>query len=309
MGAVPQPLALPSGWVAATLRDYSELVKLRVTSLIVMTAGCGYYLASRQSGFPVLGVGLVHALLGIGLVSSGTAALNEVIERDTDRLMTRTARRPMPAGRMSALLGAVVGVALAVAGSLYLTLLTNVLTGLLTLLTSVAYLAVYTPLKRVSVWCTFVGAFPGAMPGVLGWTAASGKLGFGPAVLFAILFLWQFPHFFSIAWLYREDYAQGGIRTLPVVEPTGRATARRILAYSLFLIPVSTLPAFMGMTGRLYLGSAVVLGVLLFCVGFRLALLKRPIASGISKMRARQLLQATIVYLPVLFVIMMMNSK
>lgn len=309
MGAVSQPIALPSGSVAATVRDYSELIKLRVTSLIVMTAWCGYYFASRQSGFPVLGLGLVHALLGVGLVSSGTAALNEVIERDTDLLMRRTATRPMPAGRMTALHGAVVGVALAVVGSLYLAFFTNALTGLLTFLTSVIYLAAYTPLKRVSPWCTFVGAFPGAMPGVLGWTAASGKLGMGGVALFAILFLWQFPHFFSIAWLYREDYAQGGIRMLPVVEPSGRATAQRILAYSLVLIPVSMLPTFMGMTGRVYLAGAVVLGALLFCVGLRLAALERPIASGISKMRARQLLQATIVYLPVLFVIMMMNSK
>src|SRR5215469_4421291 len=309
MGAVSQCLATPSGWVAATVRDYSELIKLRVTSLIVMTAWCGYYFASRQSGFPVLGLGLVHALLGIGLVSSGTAALNEVMERDTDRLMRRTAKRPMPAGRMTALHGAVAGVALAVGGSLYLAIFTNALTGLLTFLTSAMYLAAYTPLKRVSPWCTFVGAFPGAMPGVLGWTAASGRFAVGTAVLFGILFLWQFPHFFSVAWLYREDYAEGGIRMLPVVEPSGRATAQRILAYSLILIPVSMLPTFMGMAGRVYLGSAVVLGVLLFCVGLRLAILERPIASGISKMRARQLLQATIVYLPVLFVIMMMNSK
>jgi heme o synthase len=309
MGAVSQTLATPCGSFAATLRDYSELVKLRVTSLIVMTAWCGYYFASRQSGFPVLGLGLVHALLGIGLVSSGTAALNEVMERDTDRLMRRTATRPMPAGRMTALHGALVGMALTVGGSLYLAFFTNALTGLLTFLTSAVYLAAYTPLKRVSPWCTFVGAFPGAMPGVLGWTAASGRLSLGSFVLFAILFLWQFPHFFSIAWLYREDYAMGGIQMLPVVEPSGRATARRILAYSLILIPVSMLPTFMGMAGRVYMGSAVILGALLFCVGLRLALLEKPIASGISKMRARQLLQATIVYLPVLFVIMMINSK
>jgi len=309
MGAVSQPLVTHNGGVVGTVRDYSELVKLRVTSLIVMTACCGYYFASRQSGFPVLGLGLVHALLGIGMVSSGTAALNEVMERDTDRLMARTARRPMPAGRMRALHGAFVGTALAAGGSLYLAFFTNALTGLLTFLTSAVYLAAYTPLKRVSPWCTFVGAFPGAMPGVLGWTAASGKIEVGAAVLFSILFLWQFPRFFSIAWLYREDYAQGGIRMLPVVEPSGRATAQRILAYSLILIPVSMLPTFVEMAGRVYLGSALVLGVLLFCVGLRLALLERPIASGISKMRARQLLQATIVYLPVLFVIMMMNSK
>ena len=309
MGAVTQPLATPSGCVAATLHDYAELIKLRVTSLIVMTAWCGYYFASRQVGFPVLSMGLVHALLGIGMVSSGTAALNEVIERDTDRLMRRTASRPMPAGRMTALHGTLVGLALAVGGSLYLALFTNVLTGLLTFLTSAVYLAAYTPLKRVSPWCTFVGAFPGAMPGVLGWTAASGGVEVGALVLFAILFLWQFPHFFSIAWLYREDYAEGGIRMLPVVEPSGRTTAYRILAYSLILIPVSMLPTFMGMAGTAYMGSAAVLGVLLFCVGLRLAILERPIASGVSKMRARQLLQATIVYLPVLFVIMMINSK
>jgi protoheme IX farnesyltransferase len=309
MGAMSQPVVIPSGRVAAAFRDYSELIKLRVTSLIVMTAWCGYFFASRQAGFPVLSLGLVHALLGIGLVSSGTAALNEVIEREADGKMRRTASRPLPAGRMTMLHGTAVGLALAVGGSLYLALFTNVLTGLLTFLTSVTYLAAYTPLKRVSPWCTFVGALPGAMPGVLGWTAASGQLATGALVLFAILFLWQFPHFFSIAWLYREDYAEGGIQMLPVVEPSGRATAIRILAYSLILIPVSLLPTFMGLAGRAYLVSAVVLGILLFCVGLRLALLKRPIASGPSKLRARQLLQATIVYLPVLFVIMMMNSR
>jgi protoheme IX farnesyltransferase len=210
---------------------------------------------------------------------------------------------------MTALHGTVVGVALAVGGSLYLAVFTNVLTGLLTFLTSAIYLAAYTPLKRVSPWCTFVGAFPGAMPGVLGWTAASGGLGMGAFVLFAIMFLWQFPHFISIAWLYREDYAEGGIQMLPVVEPSGRSTAYRILAYSVILIPVSMLPTLIGMAGKAYLGSAVVLGVLLFCVGLRLAFLQRPIASGASKVRARQLLQATIVYLPVLFVIMIINSK
>lgn len=148
----------------------------------------------------------------------------------------------------------IAGVVLAGGGSLYLAVFTNASTRWLTFLTALVYLAVYTPLKRVSPICTFVGAFPGAMPGVLGWTAVRGRAEWGTLVLFAILFLWQFPHFFSIAWHYRDDYAQGGVRRLPVVEPQGRSTARRILAYSRVLIPVSLLPSFVGMSGRFYLG-------------------------------------------------------
>ena len=308
MSAASQPLAVPDHCLTRMLYDYAELTKMRVTSLIVMTAWCGYFLASHQAGFPSFHWGLVHALLGIGLVSGGTAALNEVIERDTDRQMRRTAFRPLPAGRMTLLHGTTVGVILAVGGSIYLGLSTNVLTGILTFLTSVVYLAVYTPLKKVSPLCTFVGAFPGAMPGVLGWTAVTGRLDRGALVLFTILFLWQFPHFFSIAWLYREDYAAGGIKMLPVVEPSGRTTGLRILAYSLLLIPASLLPTFTGMAGKTYLAGAVMLGILLFYFGLRLARLEMPINSGLSKLRARHLLQATIVYLPVLFVLMMSNS-
>jgi protoheme IX farnesyltransferase len=305
MSAASQPLVVPVSRLAGIMRDYAELTKLRVTSLIVMTAWCGYFFASRQSGFLVVNWGLVHALFGIALVSSGTAALNEVMELDTDQQMKRTALRPLPRGRISLLHGTIVGIVLTIGGSLYLSVFANALTGSLTFLTSVVYLAAYTPLKRVSPFCTSVGAFPGAMPGVLGWTAVSGHLDRGALVLFAILFLWQFPHFFSIAWLYRDDYAQGGIRMLPVVEPSGKSTARRILGYSLVLIPVSLLPTIMGMAGKAYSVGAVVLGIALFYFGFRLAALKMPLGSGLSKLRARQLLQATIVYLPCLFVLMM----
>ena len=308
MGAVSQTLAVPCSRFRSIIRDYADLTKLRVTSLIVMTAWCGYFFASRRIGFPVMTWALVHALVGIALVSSGTAALNEVVERDTDRQMRRTALRPLPAGRMSLLHGTAIGVVLAVGGSVYLALFANPLTGVLTFLTSVVYLAAYTPLKRVSPFCTFVGAFPGAMPGVLGWTAVSGSVDRGAVVLFAILFLWQFPHFFSIAWLYREDYARGGVQMLPVVEPSGKTTAVRILAYSLLLIAVSFLPTFTGMAGRAYMGGAVVLGIALFYFGVRLATLNVPLSNGLSKLRARQLLQATIVYLPMLFVLMMTNS-
>jgi protoheme IX farnesyltransferase len=253
--------------------------------------------------------GLFHALLGIGLVSSGTAALNEVMEHDVDKHMRRTAQRPLPAGRMTIFHATAAGVLATLGGSIYLAVFCNPLTGLLTLLTSVVYLAAYTPLKRISPICTFVGAFPGAMPGVLGWAAARGRLEWGTLILFAILFVWQFPHFFSIAWLYREDYASGGIRMLPVVEDDGRSTARRIVAYSLILIPLSALPSFFGMAGKIYLVGAVILGIALFYFGARLAFLKMPITAPRSKMLARHVLQATVIYLPLLFALMMGNSS
>jgi hypothetical protein len=182
------------------------------------------------------------------------------------------------------------GLVATLGGSLYLAVFTNPLTGLLTFLTSVVYLAAYTPLKRVSPICTFVGAFPGAMPGVLGWTAARGQLEWGTLILFAILFVWQFPHFFSIAWLYREDYAQGGIRMLPVVEEDGRSTARRIVVYSLILIPLSVLPSVFGMAGKIYMVGAIVLGIALFYFGARLAFLKLPLNSpAIENVRSSRL--------------------
>src|SRR5271167_289045 len=290
------------------LRDYAELTKARITTLIVLTAWCGYFFGAHRLGVSSWSLGLFHALLGVALVSSGTAALNEVLESSVDARMRRTAGRPLPSGRMSVTHAATVGLALTLGGSAYLAIYTNLLTGLLVFLTSVVYLAAYTPLKKISPLCTFVGAFPGAMPGVLGWTAARNHLEWGTLVLFAILFVWQFPHFFSIAWLYREDYARGGVKMLPVVEEDGRSTARRILIYSVALIPISLLPSFMGMAGRIYLVGAVVLGFALLYFGIRLAFLNLPLASATSKMRARHVLQATVIYLPLLFALMMGNS-
>jgi protoheme IX farnesyltransferase len=308
MSTTTFPFADLRSRTASLLRDYAELTKLRVTSLIVMTAWCGYFFGAHKAGVSWISWGLFHSLFGIGLVSSGTAALNEVMEHDVDAHMRRTAMRPLPAHRMSLLHATIVGTVAAVGGSLYLAVVTNPLTGLLTCLTSVLYLAAYTPLKRISPICTFVGAFPGAMPGVLGWTAVRGHLEWGTLVLFAILFVWQFPHFFSIAWLYREDYAKGGVRMLPVVEEDGRSTARRILIYSVALIPVSVLPSLMGMAGRIYFVGAIVLGFALLYFGIRLAFLNLPLASAPSKMRARHVLQATVIYLPLLFALMMGNA-
>jgi protoheme IX farnesyltransferase len=308
MSTITLPLSDLRTRATSLFRDYAELTKLRVTTLIVMTAWCGYFFGAHKAGNSWLSWGLFHSLLGIGLVSSGTAALNEVMEHKVDANMRRTALRPLPTGRMSLLHASVIGLLATVGGSVYLGLYTNPLTGFLTFLTSVVYLAAYTPLKRLSPVCTFVGAFPGAMPGVLGWTAARGRLEWSTLVLFAILFVWQFPHFFSIAWLYREDYAKGGVKMLPVVEEDGRSTARRILIYSVFLIPISVLPSLMGMAGRVYFAGAVVLGFALLYFGARLAFLNLPLASAPSKMRARHLLQATVIYLPLLFALMMSNS-
>jgi protoheme IX farnesyltransferase len=274
-----------------------------------MTAWCGYYFGALKSGVSSLSWGLFHALLGIGLVSGGTAALNEVMEWESDGRMRRTAQRPIPAGRFSLLHATLVGTLMTLGGALYLGLALNPLTAWLALGTSAVYLGAYTPLKKVSPVCTFVGAFPGAMPGVLGWTAARGQLEWGALVMFAIVFFWQFPHFYSIAWLYRQDYEDGGIRMLPVVEPDGKSTARQILFYSLALIPISLLPAFLGMSGKLYFAGALVLGIALFYVGRRLATSKLATGNARSMRQARQLLQATVFYLPLLFALMMLNPR
>jgi len=290
------------------LRDYAELTKVRITTLIVLTAWCGYFFGAHRLGVSTWSLGLFHALLGVALVSSGTAALNEVLESNVDARMRRTALRPLPSGRMTKAHAAAVGLALTLGGSVYLVVYANLLTGLLVFLTALIYLAAYTPLKKVSPICTFVGAFPGAMPVVLGWTAVRGKLEVETLILFAIMFVWQFPHFLSIAWLYREDYEQGGIRMLPVVDADGKSTLWRILAYSAALIPVSLLPFALGMAGRLYLVGAILMGAALFRVSMGMAYAQLPATAAASKPSARRLLRATIIYLPVLFALMMANS-
>jgi heme o synthase len=290
------------------LRDYTELTKARITTLIVLTAWCGYFFGAHRSGVSPWSLGLFHALLGVALVSSGTAALNEVLEASVDARMRRTALRPLPSGRMSMMHAVAAGLLLTLGGSVYLATYSNLLTGLLVFLTALVYLAAYTPLKKVSPVCTFVGAFPGAMPVVLGWTAVRGKLEIETLILFAIMFVWQFPHFLSIAWLYREDYAQGDIRMLPVVDSDGKSTVWRILAYSGALIPVSLLPVALGMAGRVYLIGAILMGAALFRASMGMAFPQMPATEAASKPSARRLLRATIIYLPALFALMMANS-
>ena len=306
--AAGRELAMRRRGFIGLVQDYGELTKASVTSLIMMTAWCGFYFGAFKSGVSSVSWTLVDAVLGIGLVAAGTAALNEVMEQETDGRMRRTAIRPLPAKRMSMAHAMVAGIVMAAGGALYLGFATNPLTGFLALATSVAYLCAYTPLKKVHPICTFVGAFPGAMPGVLGWTAARGRLDWEALVLFAIVFFWQFPHFFSIAWLYREDYERGSIRMLPVVEEDGRSTARQILIYSLALVPASLVPALLGMAGKIYLVGALLLGVGLLWFGARLARLHLPPAAPRSKAAARHLLQAPVFYLPLLFALMMINT-
>lgn len=307
MSSASQSLAVPRAGLASLIADYATLTKARVTTLIVMTAWTGAFFAAEKSGTSLLSWALLHALVGIGLVSGGTAAINEVVERDLDALMRRTARRPLVTGSMSLLHASVVAYGMTIGGVLYLWLTTNGLTAALATLTSVSYLLIYTPMKRIHPICTFLGAFPGAMPPVLGWTAIRGRLDSEALVLFAIVFFWQFPHFHSIAWLYREDYENARIRMLPVVESDGRSTAFAIVMYALALVPVSLAPTLLGMSGWIYFGGALLLGLGMLWFSLRMWTMKLTPIEPESKLRARHVLQASVVYLPLLFGLMMIN--
>jgi protoheme IX farnesyltransferase len=307
LSTATQPLVIPRTGIGALAREYSVLVKARVTTLIILTTWCGAYFAAVKSGVPAFSWAVFHALLGIGLVSGGTAATNEVMERDLDARMRRTARRPLVTKTLGVVQASIVAFGMTMGGILYLWLTTNWQTALLTGLTSACYLLVYTPMKQIHPICTFLGAFPGAMPPLLGWVAVRGRIDPEAVALFAIMFFWQFPHFHSIAWLYSEDYENAGIRMLPVVESDGRSTIRAILLYSLALVPVTLAPTLMGMTGWTYFGGALLLGGGLLWFSLRMWTMKLAPAVGRSKARARQLLQASVIYLPLLFALMMLN--
>jgi protoheme IX farnesyltransferase len=276
---------------------YVELTKPRITSLIVLTSAAGFVLGSVGG---VNYVQLAHAMIGIALLSSGIGTLNQFMERDLDGLMRRTADRPLPSRRLFPFEALWFGVTLTALAEGYLALFVNVLTALLGLTVIAGYLFVYTPLKTRTTLSTALGAFPGAMPPLMGWTAARGQLDVAAWVLFAILFLWQFPHFLAIAWMYREDYGRAGIRMLPVVEPDGRVTGQQIIVYALMLVPVSLLPTILGISGRTYLFAALVLSLLFLASSIRAALSK-------SNQHARQLLLASVLYLPLLFGVMVLN--
>jgi heme o synthase len=279
------------------VKTYLELTKPRVTWLIVMSAAIGYFFG--HSG-PWLIWPAVHTLFGTALMASGTAALNQWYEREADRHMRRTQMRPLPSGRLRPAQALWFGIALAVLGTLELGFGANWLSSGLCLATLAMYLFAYTPLKQKTWWSTTVGAFPGAMPPLIGFAGAANKLTPEALVLAAILFLWQFPHFYAIAWMYREDYSRAGIRMLPVVEPDGGSTARQIILYSLLLIPISLLPKWLGMTGSIYMIGALALGLCFLYSGVRVSVDR-------SKLRARKVLLTSVVYLPVLYVLMVLD--
>jgi len=279
------------------LAAYAELTKPRITFLIVLTSAAGFALASPGR---VDYAALCSAMFGIALLSSGIATLNQYIERDLDALMRRTADRPLPSGKLLPWEALLFGAGLTVMAEIYLAVLVNPLSAVLGLTVIAGYLFAYTPLKTRTTLSTMVGAFPGAVPPLIGWAAARGTISIEAWVLFAILFLWQFPHFLAIAWMYREDYGRAGILMLPVVEPDGRVTAQQIVVYTLLLLPVSLLPTVLGISGKIYLYGAIILGLLFLYSSVRAALSK-------SRQEARRLLLASVIYLPLLFILMVIN--
>jgi protoheme IX farnesyltransferase len=298
---VPEP-----GRTAQLIADFRELFKVRVTGMVVITGWAGFYLGSMQSGISTMQRGLLDTLVGIGLVSAGASALNQALERKSDARMTRTADRPLASGRFSLAFGIVAGLVALALGGLWLVLHTNALTVSLAMLTAFTYVAIYTPLKRVTSLATFIGAFPGAMGPLLGWTAARGRIEWPAVALFAILFVWQFPHFMAIAWMYREDYAKAGIRMLPVVQPDGWSTVVEALFYAVVMIPVSLAPWKLGMTGTTYAVLATALGAFYLGYTIRFAGILRTRVPERSRSLARDLLKVSVIYLPLLMTALML---
>jgi protoheme IX farnesyltransferase len=298
-----------AGATATLIHDLRELFKVKVVGLVLVTGWGGFYLGSIASGITSMQRGLLDTLLGIGLVSAGAGALNEALERRTDALMKRTEDRPMAAGRFSLAQGVLAGMGAVALGAVWLAARTNLLTVALALLTVFTYVAIYTPLKRVTALATFIGAFPGAMGPLLGWTAARGRIEWPGVALFAILFVWQFPHFMSIAWLYREDYACAGIRMLPVVQPDGWSTVAEALFFAVAMIPVSLTPWLLGVAGAAYAVLALLLGLFYLAYTIRFARILRATNEDESRRLARDLLKVSVLYLPLLFTTLMLCAQ
>ena len=297
---------------SSLLADYVVLVKPRVSLMVVITAAAGFYLGSLRSGIPPFQMGLLEALAGITLVTAGSSVLNQALERSTDRRMPRTAQRPMAQHRVSLVHGLLLGFFLVFGGSLYLASVTNLLTGTLTLLTAVGYVAIYTPLKRITTLNTFIGAFPGALPPLIGWTAARGMIEWPAVALFAVLFVWQFPHFMAIGWMYRGDYARAGIRVTSTqgdLHDAARSSVVQALFYAVLMIPVSLWTTWLGVTGWIYAVLAVLLGAWYLWATVRFARILRSPEDGGNRAVARQLLKVSVIYLPVLLAAMMLDAK
>lgn len=250
---------------ASVTRDYLELSKSRIVLMVLITTAAGFLFAAEKVD-PLL---MLHALVGTALVAAGTNALNQYVEREHDAKMLRTRTRPLPSGRLTPRAALLFSSAVAILGTIYLGLAVNWLTAALGAFTLTSYIFVYTPLKRLSTICTLVGAIPGAVPPLMGWTAATNHFALGGWIVFGILFLWQLPHFMAISWMYRDDYARGGFAMLSVRDGDGAAVARQSVYYTLALLPLSIAPSFLGMTGMIYLAGAVVAGAALLAVAVR----------------------------------------
>ncbi len=294
------------------LADYVALSKPRVSAMVLLTAAGGFYLGSLASGISPFHFGLIQTLFGIALVTAGASVLNQALERKTDRRMPRTASRPMAQARIGLAHGLLLGFLLITGGSLYLALTTNLITGTLTLLTAVAYVTIYTPLKRITTLNTFIGAFPGALPPLIGWTAARGLIEWPAVALFAILFVWQFPHFMAIGWMYRADYARAGIRLTATGKDAGesaRASVAQALFWALLMIPVSLWPALLHITGLPYAAVAMVLDGYYLWATIRFARITRTPDPAENRALARGLLKVSVIYLPLLLLAMVLNAQ
>lgn len=279
---------------------YGELTKPRIAFMLVLTAVAGFYLGSPAENFDW--TLFANTIVGITLLAFGVAALNQYIERDTDRLMERTARRPLPAEKLTARAALIFGVGLTITSEIYLLFFVNWLTAALGILVIVGYVLLYTPLKTRTSASTAIGAFPGAMPPLMGFTAAADRITMDAWILFAIIFLWQFPHFLAIAWMYREQYAKAGILMLPVVEKDGKITFRQIVIFTLILLPVSVAPFFLGTAGLIYLVGASILGVWFLYESVKTARLK-------TVAQARKLLLVSVIYLPLIFSLLVFSHR
>ena len=294
------------------LAAYATLFKLRVSVMVLITAAAGLYLGDLRSNISPFHISSVYALAGIALVTAGSSVLNQALERRSDARMPRTAGRPMVTGRIGLVHGLLVGFFTIVFGTWFLTEHTNLLTGTLTLLTATAYVAIYTPLKRITSLNTFIGAFPGALPPLIGWTAARGLIEWPAVARFAVLFVWQFPHFMAIGWLYRDDYRHGGIRLAATQQPiawAARSTVIQALFYAVLMLPVALWPSLLHITGTPYAIAATLLtlGYLWYTIRFA-AILRNP-SDPQTRTPARNLLKASVIYLPLLMAAMILDAQ
>jgi protoheme IX farnesyltransferase len=283
---------------AGRVADFAELVKARLTLLVLVTTAAGFYLAPPRANY----LAMFHAVFGAALAAAGAAALNEWWERRLDAAMERTRSRPLPAGRMSATAGLVIGVVLSCAGVVYLNWTTNALAASLTAATIVIYIFAYTPLKRVSTANTLVGAIPGAIPPMIGWAAARGQLDAGAWCLFAIVFLWQMPHFFAIAWMCREDYARAGFQMVATGDESGARSASQAVLFAMLLLLIAGGPTFVGMASPIYLAIEIALSGLFVAAAMRFH--RTQMAAD-----ARKLFLASIIYLPLLLLTLVFTKR